>query len=102
MSGKRGQRASGGGEPQKSRACVLDSDFREDLEWWVNTQPRVAGRLLSLMEAALRSPFSGIGKPEPLKQLGPNIWSRRLTAEHRMVYVVYADRIVFVQGRYHY
>src|SRR5438046_7422039 len=79
------------------RLCVLDPDFRQDLEWWVATRPGVARRLLTLMEAALRDPFDGIGKPEPLKQLGPNIWSRRLTEEHRMVYVVFNDRIVFVQ-----
>lgn len=49
-----------------------------------------------------RDPFGGIGKPEPLKHLGPNVWSRRLTAEHRIVYLVRDDRIDFLQGRYHY
>lgn len=54
------------------------------------------------MKAVLRTPFEGLGKPEPLKQLAPNTWSRRLTQEHRVVYVVLDDRIVFVQARYHY
>ena len=49
----------------------------------------------------MRDPF-GIGKPEPLKQLGAGTWSRRLTEEHRIVCVVLDNRIVFVQGRYHY
>lgn len=92
------------GEPavRAPRQCVLDKNFREDLEWWVEQKPRVALRLLELMEAALRDPFTGIGKPEPLKQLGPDIWSRRLTEEHRLVYLVGHERISFLQGRYHY
>lgn len=91
-----------GGEAPKKRECHLDPNFREDLSWWVGTNSRVAAKVLELMEAALRDPFEGIGKPEPLKHLGPNIWSRRLTQEHRVVYVVFNDRIVFLQGRYHY
>lgn len=87
---------------RRERVCHLDKNFREDLEWWVETKARVARKVLALMEAVLRDPFEGIGKPEPLKQLGPNIWSRRLTQEHRVVYVVFDDRIVFVQARYHY
>jgi toxin YoeB len=50
----------------------------------------------------MRDPFAGIGKPELLKHLGPNVLSRRLTAEHRIVYLVRDDRIDFLQGRYHY
>jgi toxin YoeB len=87
---------------RKDRDCVFDKNFREDLDWWIETRPRVALKLLELVEAALRDPFDGIGKPEPLKQLDANTWSRRLTQEHRMVYLVADDRIVFLQGRYHY
>jgi Txe/YoeB family toxin of toxin-antitoxin system len=50
----------------------------------------------------LRDPFSGIGKPEPLNYLGSGVWSRRITQEHRCVYLVKADRVEFLQGRYHY
>ncbi|HED04160.1 MAG TPA: Txe/YoeB family addiction module toxin, partial [Candidatus Fraserbacteria bacterium] len=50
----------------------------------------------------LRSPFEGIGKPEPLKYLAVGVWSRRLTQEHRIVYLVSEDRIDFLQARYHY
>jgi toxin YoeB len=49
-----------------------------------------------------RNPFVGLGKPEPLKFLGPDIWSRRLSLEHRVVYVVQDGRIIFLQARYHY
>lgn len=55
-----------------------------------------------MVEAVLRDPFRGIGKPEPLKYLGPDVWSRRITQEHRLVYVVSVDRIDFIQARYHY
>ncbi len=57
---------------------------------------------LDLVEASLRDPFSSIGKPEGLKHLGANIWSRRVTQEHRLVYLVRDDRIDFLQARYHY
>ena len=53
------------------------------------------------MRAVLRDPFQGIGKPEPLKVLGPGVWSRRITQEHRCVVLVKADRVEFLQGRYH-
>jgi toxin YoeB len=59
-------------------------------------------RPLELMRAVLRDPFQGIGKPEPLKYLGPGVWSRRITQEHRCVVLVKADRVEFLQGRYHY
>jgi toxin YoeB len=102
MAGKTDRVAAEQRKAKAPRLCILDPLFREDLEWWVATKPKVAGRLLDLMESALRDPFNGIGKPEPLKLLGPNIWSRRLTEEHRMVYAVFDDRIKFLQGRYHY
>lgn len=50
----------------------------------------------------MRDPFKGIGKPEPLKHLGPGVWSRRLTEEHRLVYLVREEQIDFLQARYHY
>lgn len=84
------------------RDAVFHSEFREDLRYWVETNRQVALRALTLIEMILRDPFGGIGKPEPLKYLGPGVWSRRLTQEHRLVYLVSADRIDFLQARYHY
>lgn len=92
-------------EPTAERAqreCVFDKNFREDLQWWVETRPRTALKLLEMVEATMRDPFEGVGKPEPLKHLEPNTWSRRLSQEHRMVYHVTARRITFLMGRYHY
>ena len=89
-------------QANKERDAVFQAEFREDLRYWVDTNRRTALRLLALVEAILRDPFRGVGKPEPLKYLGPNVWSRRVTQEHRIVYVVSDDRIDFIQGRYHY
>jgi toxin YoeB len=84
------------------RDAVFQAEFREDLRWWVETERRTALRIFSLVEAIMRDPFTGIGKPESLKYLGSGVWSRRITQEHRLVYVVSEDRIDFLQARYHY
>jgi toxin YoeB len=84
------------------REAVFQKEFFEDLRFWVDTNRRVALRALDLIEAILRDPFQGLGKPEPLKYLGPGVWSRRLTEEHRVVYLVSHDRVDFLQARYHY
>ena len=86
----------------RDRIAVFQSEFREDLRHWVETDRRVALRVLDLVEAILRDPFEGIGKPEPLKYFAAGTWSRRLTQEHRIVYLVSDKRIDFLQARYHY
>lgn len=84
------------------RVSVFQPEFREDLRFWVQTNQRVALKILDLIEAVMRDPFAGIGKPEPLKHIGPGVWSRRITEEHRLVYLISDNRIDFLQGRYHY
>ncbi|MFN7987944.1 MAG: Txe/YoeB family addiction module toxin [Thermoanaerobaculia bacterium] len=86
----------------RSRDCVLQEEFREDLRYWVENDRRVALKVVTLVEAVMTDPFSGHGKPEPLRPLGPSVWSRRLTQEHRLVYLVAHDRIDFLQARYSY
>lgn len=85
-----------------SRSAIFQPEFIEDLRYWVKTDRRVALRAFDLINAILQDPFSGIGKPEPLKYLAPGTWSRRLTQEHRNVYLVRNDLIDFLQARYHY
>jgi toxin YoeB len=85
-----------------SRIAVFQSEFREDLRFWVETNRKTALRAFDLVEAIMRDPFDGSGKPEPLRYLGANVWSRRLTQEHRIVYLVSDERIDFLQARYHY
>jgi toxin YoeB len=84
------------------RVAVFQLEFREDLKYWVDTDRKTALRVFQLIEAVMRDPFQGIGKPEPLKFLGSGVWSRRITQEHRLVYVVGHERVDFIQARYHY
>jgi toxin YoeB len=87
---------------QPVRLAVFQAEFREDLSYWIQTDRKTALRTLELVEAVLRDPFTGIGKPEPLKYLLAGCWSRRITQEHRLVYRVSDGRIDFLQARYHY
>ena len=86
----------------KTRSAVFQPEFIEDLRFWVETDRKLALRAFDLIDAILRDPFTGIGKPEPLKYLTPGAWSRRLTQEHRIVYLVRAEQVDFLQARYHY
>jgi toxin YoeB len=90
------------GLSRKTRDAVFQPEFLEDLRFWVETDRKTASRVLDIVQAVLRDPFQGIGKPEPLKYLAPGTWSRRLTQEHRLVYLVRDARIDFLQARYHY
>lgn len=87
---------------KRKREAVFEPEFREDLRYFAENNRKTLLRAFELVEATMRDPFTGIGKPEPLKYLGPGTWSRRLTKEHRIVYKVSDDRINFVQARYHY
>ena len=98
---RRSDRAGSGGARRQGET-VFHPEFRTDLRYWVETDRRIALRALDLVEAIVRDPFQGIGKPEPLKYLAPGTWSRRLTQEHRIVYLVADDQIDFLQARYHY
>lgn len=86
----------------KDRLSVFHPEFREDLAYWITTDRRLALKILEIVEFVMRDPFEGIGKPEPLRFLGSGVWSRRITQEHRMVYMVSDDKIDFLQCRYHY
>jgi toxin YoeB len=81
---------------------VFHLEFRQDLQHWVETDRKTALRTLELVEAVVRDPFTGIGRPEPLKYVLAGCWSRRITQEHRLVYRVTGRRIDFLQARYHY
>lgn len=87
---------------KQRRVAVIQAECREDLRYWVDTNRKTALRVLDLMEAALRDPYDGIGKPEHLKHMGGNVWSRRVNESDRLVYEVFDDRVEFLQARYHY
>lgn len=83
------------------REAVFDPIFLKDLTFWIENDRRIAQRIMDLIEAVLRDPFDGIGKPEKIRWL-KDTWSRRINDEHRLVYRVFEDRISFLQARYHY
>ena len=86
----------------KQRKAVFQPEFKEDIIYWRDTNRYIADRALKLVDEIInRDPFTGTGKPEPLKGL-PDVWSRRLTQEHRIVYLFRDDQIDFLQARYHY
>jgi toxin YoeB len=84
------------------REAVFHPKFREELLFWVKTDRKAALRTLELVEAVLADPFDGIGKPEALRHELAGYRSRRITQEHRLGYKVTADRVYFLQARYHY
>lgn len=90
------------GQPKPKRIAVFQPEFIEDLRYWIETDRKIASKVIDLVESVMKDPFNGIGKPEPLKYLLAGAWSRRLTQEHRIVYLVAHERIDFLQARYHY
>ncbi|MGC9329712.1 MAG: Txe/YoeB family addiction module toxin [Candidatus Hinthialibacter sp.] len=85
-----------------SRDSVFHPEFREDIRYWIKTDRKIALRIFDLIESIMRDPITGAGKPKPLKYLGMGVWSRRITQEHRLIYLVSERRIDFLQARYHY
>lgn len=86
----------------KRPEATFHSEFLDDLRHWAETDRKTLLRLLDLVEGILQDPFTGIGKPEPLRHRASGALSRRLTSEHKLVYMVSEGRIDFLQARYHY
>lgn len=84
------------------RQLIFHAQGWEDFTHWVLNDRAMTKRILRLISEVLRDPFIGIGKPEPLKHSMPGAWSRRITDEHRLVYLVTDKDIVILQARYHY
>jgi toxin YoeB len=74
----------------------------EDYLWWRKTDGKIFQRINRLIENTRQTPFSGLGKPEPLKHELSEYWSRRITDEHRLVYKVARQRLFIAQCRYHH
>ncbi|MCT2337819.1 Txe/YoeB family addiction module toxin [Corynebacterium sp. p3-SID1056] len=74
----------------------------EEYLYWQQKDRKILKRVNQLLKDTLRDPFEGIGKPEPLKYGISGAWSRRITEEHRLVYVVEGDTLIILQARYHY
>ncbi len=87
---------------QSKRVAIFHTEFREDLKYWVKSDRTTALRVLDLVDAVMRDPLHGLGKPEPLQYLLADRCSRRITQEHRLIYRVTAKAVDFLQARYHY
>jgi toxin YoeB len=74
----------------------------EDYLYWQQNNPHIIDRINLLLKEITRQPYRGIGKPEPLKHALAGFWSRRITAEHRIVYRRTGNQILIAQLRYHY
>ncbi len=81
---------------------VFSEQAWEDYLYWQKTDARLLERVNTLIKETARQPFSGIGKPEPLKYALAGYWSRRINDEHRFVYKVVDDALLIAQLRYHY
>ena len=81
---------------------VFDDHAFEDLSWFVSHDPKLAKKIMSLIQEVSRTPFKGWGKPEPLKNELSGCWSRRINQEHRLVYQVKQNEIRILACRYHY
>ena len=81
---------------------TFSSQAWEDYLYWQNTDKKTLRRINELIKAAQRTPFTGIGKPEPLKNNLSGWWSRRITEEHRLVYRVTNQGVEVAACQYHY
>ena len=83
------------------RVAFLPQAF-EDFNRWAVEDKKTYSKVVDLIKDTLRTPFSGLGKPEPLKHELKGLWSRRITDEHRLVYKVTEEEIVIYSCRFHY
>ena len=81
---------------------VFSENAWEEYLYWQKTDHKVVVRINALIREIAREPFTGIGKPEPLKHALSGYWSRRITDEHRIVYRIDGENILIAQLRYHY
>jgi toxin YoeB len=80
----------------------ITSGAIEDLEAWPTTNPKVLSKIIRLIAETTRTPSSGTGKPERLKHLGGEVWSRRITEKDRLVYDIQSDVVTIIACRFHY
>jgi toxin YoeB len=80
---------------------IKDNGF-EDLLFWANNDKKILTKILKLIENCKKTPFEGLGKPEPLKHEYKGYWSRRIDSEHRLIYKVEDNFLIIIQCRYHY
>ena len=85
-----------------TRAIAFDQNGWEDYVYWQTQDRKTLKRINQLIADVLRDPFTGIGKPEPLKHILSGAWSRRIDDKNRLVYYVTDERVIVLQARDHY
>lgn len=81
---------------------IFSEQAWEEYLYWQKTDKKLLNRINELIKAIMREPFTGIGKPEPLKHSLTGYWSRRINDEHRLVYKVEGDSLLIAQCKLHY
>ena len=81
---------------------VWDDDAWNDYLYWQDTDRKMVKKINALIKDIERTPFEGLGKPEPLKHALSGFWSRRIDPEHRLIYRIRDDKLEIAQCRYHY
>lgn len=81
---------------------VWDDSAWEDYLYWQKTNKKMLNKINELIKSCERTPFSGIGKPEPLKDNLKGFWSRRIDKEHRLVYNIEGETLIIAQCKFHY
>ncbi len=100
---KKQSNSENGQQSSHKYSPFFSPDFKTDLRWWYQNEPNKGDKIMDLVADILDGdPFKGIGKPEPLKYIASDTWSRRIDLEHRLVYKVKNNRVYFLQARYHY
>lgn len=84
------------------RGLAFEDKAFDELTTWIRHDRKIALKIMELVEAIKRDPFEGIGKPEPLKHNRKGYWSRRITQEHRLVYLVTDDNVIIASCMGHY
>jgi toxin YoeB len=80
----------------------FESKAFDDFDRWAVEDKKIYQRIVALIKDICRSPYQGLGKPEPLKYQLQGYWSRRIDDEHRMVYKIESDRLIIISCKYHY
>ncbi|MBU0695457.1 MAG: Txe/YoeB family addiction module toxin [Bacteroidetes bacterium] len=81
---------------------IFVEDSWEDYLYWQKSDKKILAKINELLKDISRTPFSGIGKPEPLKHKYKGYWSRRINDEHRLIYKIQDDEIIIAKCRFHY
>ena len=80
----------------------LSDQAKEDIAHWNRVDPSRTAKIQRLLQSVMQTPYSGLGKPEPLKHSLSGYWSRRIDMEHRLVYRIAGETLKVVSCRYHY